>query len=90
MSLEPLHPDVVAFLEDSPKEMIVNGEKRPALSGQTYTSYNPSDGSAASTSSAPPWATWAKAGRKMLMRPSARPARPSANGRLWLPASESG
>lgn len=44
MGIEPLHPDVAAFLKDSSKKMIVNGEKVNALSGRTYTSYNPSDG----------------------------------------------
>ena len=44
MSIEPLHSDVVAFLEDSPKKMIINGQQVGALSGQTYATLNPSDG----------------------------------------------
>jgi acyl-CoA reductase-like NAD-dependent aldehyde dehydrogenase len=44
MGIEPLHPDVAAFLKESPTKMIINGEKVNALSGRTYTSYNPSDG----------------------------------------------
>jgi acyl-CoA reductase-like NAD-dependent aldehyde dehydrogenase len=44
MSLEQYHPSVTTFLNESPKKMILNGEKVAALSGQTYTSYNPSDG----------------------------------------------
>ena len=45
MSIEQFHPDVVAFLKESPVKMIINGEKVPALSGQSFTCYNPSDGS---------------------------------------------
>jgi acyl-CoA reductase-like NAD-dependent aldehyde dehydrogenase len=45
MSLEPVHPAVTAFLKDSPLKMLVGGEKVNSLSGQTYTAYNPSDGS---------------------------------------------
>ena len=45
MSLELLHPNVTAFLKESPTRMIINGEKVAAQSGQTYTCYNPSDGS---------------------------------------------
>ncbi len=44
MNLEPLNPDAKAFLTASPKKMIIGGEKCDALSGQTYTTYNPSDG----------------------------------------------
>jgi acyl-CoA reductase-like NAD-dependent aldehyde dehydrogenase len=46
MSIEPLHPEVVTFLHDAPSKMVIGGEKRPALSGRTYTSFNPSDGAA--------------------------------------------
>jgi acyl-CoA reductase-like NAD-dependent aldehyde dehydrogenase len=44
MSIVPLHPNVAAFLHDAPKKMIINGERVNSLSGETYTSYNPSDG----------------------------------------------
>jgi acyl-CoA reductase-like NAD-dependent aldehyde dehydrogenase len=44
MSIEPLHPDVVTFLKGSPKAMIINGEQHLAVSGQSYVSFNPSDG----------------------------------------------
>jgi aldehyde dehydrogenase (NAD+) len=44
MGIEAIHPDVTKFLKDSPKRMIINGEKVLALSGQTYPSINPSDG----------------------------------------------
>jgi len=46
MSLEPLHPNVTAFLQGSPKGMIIGGEPCAALSGRTYTAHNPSDGAA--------------------------------------------
>ena len=45
MSIEQFHPNVLAFIKGSPVKMIINGEKVPALSGQTFTCYNPSDGS---------------------------------------------
>lgn len=45
MSIELLHPNVTAFLKESTTKMIINGEKVAALSGETYTCYNPSDGS---------------------------------------------
>jgi len=46
MSIEPIHRDVAAYLKDVPKKMIINGEQANALSGQTYPSLNPSDGTA--------------------------------------------
>jgi len=44
MSIVPLHSNVAAFLNDAPKKMVINGERVNSLSGETYTSYNPSDG----------------------------------------------
>lgn len=44
--LEPQHPDVTAFLSGSPKQLILGGAHTPALSGKTFTAYNPSDGTA--------------------------------------------
>ncbi|MCC6146660.1 MAG: aldehyde dehydrogenase family protein [Anaerolineaceae bacterium] len=44
MALESIHPAVRAFLDASPKEMIVGGKKVKSISGKTYTSINPSDG----------------------------------------------
>ncbi len=41
-----LHPDTQEFLSRSPQQLLVDGQWTPAASGETYTSYNPSDGSA--------------------------------------------
>lgn len=46
MALQALHPDTIAFLADAPKRMIIGGERVPALAGETFTAYNPSDGAA--------------------------------------------
>jgi acyl-CoA reductase-like NAD-dependent aldehyde dehydrogenase len=45
MALQPLHKDVTAFLNSGPKEMVIGGKKVKSLSGKTYPSINPSDGS---------------------------------------------
>ena len=41
-----LHPDTQTFLARSPHKLLIDGEWTPALSGETYTSINPSDGTA--------------------------------------------
>ncbi|MEA4908245.1 MAG: aldehyde dehydrogenase family protein [Anaerolineaceae bacterium] len=46
MQPDPVHPDVVRFLQDAPKKMIIGGEKTASISGKTYTAYNPSTGEA--------------------------------------------
>lgn len=40
-----IHPHTQSFLEKSPHKLLINGEWVTAVSQQTYTSYNPSDGS---------------------------------------------
>lgn len=42
--MESATPTVATLSIASPQKMILNGEEVEALSGQTYTSYNPSDG----------------------------------------------
>ena len=44
--LEAQHPDVTTYLSGSPKKLIIGGAQVPALSGKTFTAYNPSDGAA--------------------------------------------
>ena len=44
--LESIHPDVTTYLSGSPKKLIIGGAQVPALSGKTFTAYNPSDGAA--------------------------------------------
>jgi acyl-CoA reductase-like NAD-dependent aldehyde dehydrogenase len=44
MNMQNIDSRVAAWLKASPKKMIINGELIPALSGQTFISYNPSDG----------------------------------------------
>ena len=44
--LEAQHPDVTTYLGESPKKLIIGGAQVPALSGKTFTAYNPSDGAA--------------------------------------------
>lgn len=39
-----LHPNTLAFLARSPHKLLIGGEWTPALSGETYISINPSDG----------------------------------------------
>lgn len=46
MALQALHPDTQTFLNDSPKKMIIGGQRVASQSGQTFTTYNPSDGAA--------------------------------------------
>ncbi len=46
MPLQQLHPDTKAFLEASPKRMVIGGELVPSVSGETYQAFNPSDGAA--------------------------------------------
>ena len=41
----PLHPNTRTFLSQSPRKLLIDGQWTPATSGQTYTSFNPSDGS---------------------------------------------
>ncbi len=45
MTVQSIDPSVTAWLKDAPKKMVIRGELVPALSGETYTSTNPSDGS---------------------------------------------
>ncbi len=44
MAIQALHADTIEFLKDSPKKMIIGGERIASQSGATYTAYNPSDG----------------------------------------------
>lgn len=44
MALQPIDPKVKAFLGSSPVKMIIGGEKVASVSGKTYVSTNPSDG----------------------------------------------
>ena len=44
MSMEPIHPSVMAWLKEVPKKMVIGGQPETALSGQTFLSINPSDG----------------------------------------------
>ncbi|MGQ9849480.1 MAG: aldehyde dehydrogenase family protein [Aggregatilineaceae bacterium] len=46
MSLQPYHPDTVAFLSDSPRKMVIGGQLVAAQAGQTFTASSPSDGTA--------------------------------------------
>ncbi len=46
MTIQPIHPDVAAFLSENAKDMIIGGKKVKSQSGKTYTAYNPSDGTA--------------------------------------------
>ncbi len=39
-----IHPHTQSFLEKSPHKLLINGEWVTAVSPQTYTTYNPSDG----------------------------------------------
>ena len=45
MSLVTIHPTVSAWLKNAPKQMIVGGKPVPSVSGKTFSTYNPSDGS---------------------------------------------
>lgn len=44
MSIQPLSPGTTRFLSQSPLKLLIGGEWAPALSGETFTSTNPSDG----------------------------------------------
>ncbi len=46
MPIPPLHPDTQAFLSQAPLQLLIDGQWTPATSGITYTSFNPSDGTA--------------------------------------------
>lgn len=43
--LEKVHPGVEEFLRESPKKMIIGGQKVASASGKTFPAINPSDGS---------------------------------------------
>ena len=43
--LENIHPGVETFLKKSPIKMVIDGQLVPSISGKTYKSINPSDGS---------------------------------------------
>jgi acyl-CoA reductase-like NAD-dependent aldehyde dehydrogenase len=42
--MQPINSKVVAWLKEAPKKMVIHGEQVAALSGKTFISYNPSDG----------------------------------------------
>ena len=42
--IPPLHPDTQTLLGRSPHQLLIDGQWTPAASGETYTSFNPSDG----------------------------------------------
>ncbi|MBL8055644.1 MAG: aldehyde dehydrogenase family protein [Anaerolineales bacterium] len=44
MGLESRHPEVTAFLQASPRKMVIGGELCAARSGRTYPTHDPSDG----------------------------------------------
>lgn len=44
MPIQPLSPGTQQFLAKSPHKLFINGEWVPAASGETYASFNPSDG----------------------------------------------
>jgi acyl-CoA reductase-like NAD-dependent aldehyde dehydrogenase len=44
MTVQDNHPDTKTFLGDSPKKMVIGGERVASKSRQTFTAYNASDG----------------------------------------------
>ena len=45
MTLQPIAPEVSAWLKDAPAKMIIGGDRVSSLSGKAFRSFNPSDGS---------------------------------------------